>query len=243
MARVLDRLLEEPRPCSYLVERTASLEHRIQVEVAPLELEALLERGWRRFGPDYFRPACEGCRACVPTRVPTKTFAPSKSQRRAERACATLEQRVGSPVCDDERLALYHTWHAHRGAARGWDEATLSERTYRVQFAFPNASARELTYVDPDTGRLVGVALCDETPRAWSAIYFFYDPSWASRSLGTANVVFQIEIARRLGIPYVYLGYRVDGCRSLEYKARFRPQEHLLGLPGDDETPVWLPGS
>jgi arginine-tRNA-protein transferase len=52
LARVLDVLQEDPRPCSYLADRNASLLHRIQVDVTPLELEALLERGWRRFGPD-----------------------------------------------------------------------------------------------------------------------------------------------------------------------------------------------
>ena len=104
--------------------------------------------------------------------------------------------------------------------------------------AFPHPAAREITYVEPESGRLVGVGLCDETPRAWSAIYFFYDPAWATKSIGTANVVTQIEIARRRGIPYVYLGYQVEGCQSLAYKASFRPQEHLIGLPEPDETPA-----
>ncbi|MBL9026477.1 MAG: arginyltransferase [Myxococcales bacterium] len=238
MARVLDILQEEPRACSYLPDREASLFHRILVEVSPLELEAMLERGWRRFGPDYFRPVCESCSACVPTRIPTGTFTPSKSQRRARNACSELTARVGAPVFDQERLALYHRWHAFREAARGWDEASLSERTYRIQFAFPHPAARELTYYD-EAGRLVGVGLCDETPRAWSAIYFFYDPDWAKRSIGTANVLFQLELAARRGIPYVYLGYQVEGCRSLAYKASFLPQEQLVGYPDENEEPVW----
>lgn len=239
MARVLDVLQEEPRACSYLPDRVATLYHRIQVDVSELELEAMLERGWRRFGPDYFRPACDACTACVPTRVPTATFAPSKSQRRARNACADLMVRVGAPQFDDERLALYHAWHAHREAARGWDEASLSERSYRIQFAFPHPAAREVAYYERDSNKLVGVGLCDETPRAWSAIYFFYSPDWAARSLGTANVLFQIELAQRRGIPYVYLGYQVEGCASLIYKARFLPQEQLVGYPEADETPEW----
>lgn len=109
-----------------------------------------------------------------------------------------------------------------------------------MQFAFPHPAARELSFVDPDTGRLVGVGLCDQTERAWSAIYFFYDPAWADRSLGTANVVTQILLARELGIPHVYLGYQVEGCPSLAYKGRFRPQEHLVGWPAPDVEPVWV---
>mgnify|MGYP001200815544 CR=1 FL=1 len=236
--RTLEVVKEAPRPCSYLPDTAASLNHRILVEVSQVELSGLLERGWRRFGPDYFRPACGNCSACLPARVPTATFAPSKSQRRARTKCAELTVELASPTCDEERLALYHRWHAFREQARGWSEAELSEENYRFQFAFPHPAGRELTYRDPQ-GKLVGVALCDQTDRAWSAIYFFYDPDWANRSIGTANVVIQLEIARRLRIPHVYLGYRVDACPSLAYKALFRPQEVLIGLPADDEEPEW----
>jgi arginine-tRNA-protein transferase len=240
MARILEQIVEEPRPCSYLSDRQATLEHRIMLDVAPGELEALLERGWRRFGPDYFRPACGTCSECVPTRVPTSTFVPSKSQRRARDKCSSLELRLGPPVFDDERLALYHVWHEFREDRRGWEDAVLTERAYRLQFAFPHPAARELTFHEPG-GRLVGVALSDETPRAWSAIYFYYHPDWAKASIGTANVVFQIELARRHGIPNVYLGYRVAGCASLAYKGSFGPQERLVGWPEPDEEPVWEP--
>lgn len=239
MARLLDVIQEEPRECSYLADRLATLEHRIMVDVTPAELERLLEHGWRRFGVDYFRPACAGCSACIPTRVPTASFTPSKSQRRARKACASLEVQLGPPRFDDERLALYHRWHRYREGQRGWEEADLSERSYRLQFAFPHPAARELAYIDAATGKLVGVALSDETERAWSAIYFFYDPEWADRSIGTANVVIQIAVARAKKIPYVYLGYRVAACASLAYKLRFQPQEALVGWPGDDEAPEW----
>jgi len=232
-------LVEEPRDCSYLDDRYATLEHKIQVDVTPPELEAMLERGWRRFGPDYFRPACRDCSECVPTRVPVAAFHPSKSQRRAARGLDDFVIRVGPPRFDDERLSLYHAWHASREGARGWDAAFLTEKAYRIQFTFPHPAAREITFTDPSTGRLVGVGLCDETPHAWSAIYFFYDPTFARASLGTMNVLAQLRIAERRGIPHVYLGYRVEACASLAYKANYRPQERLVGWPEMDEAPVW----
>lgn len=237
--RILEVLKEEPRPCSYLPERPATLEHRIMLDVTPLELESLLERGWRRFGPDYFRPSCPNCSQCVPTRVPTATFQPSKSQRRAKKKCAHFSVQIAAPRFDEERLELYHRWHGQREVIRGWDEAELSERSYRLQFTFPHPAAREISFRDPTSNRLVGVGLCDETPHAWSAIYFFYDPEYAHLSLGTANVVTQIENARNHGIPYVYLGYCVESCPSLAYKATFRPQQRLVGWPNDDEEPRW----
>jgi arginine-tRNA-protein transferase len=239
MARQLEHLVEEPRPCSYLEDRSATLEHRILLDVTLEETEALLVRGWRRFGPDYFRPRCAPCSLCVPTRIPVERFEPSKSQRRARDKCKELEIRIGPPRFDEERLALYHAWHAHREEARGWSEAHLDERSYRIQFSMPHPAAREIAYVDPSTGRLVGLALSDLTPRSMSALYFFYDPAWSKRSIGTANVVSQVAIARRFGRQHLYLGYRVDACPSLAYKATFRPQERLVGWPELDEEPVW----
>ena len=240
MARQVRHLIEAPRACSYLPEESAQLEHRVLLDVGPEELTHLLERGWRRFGPDYFRPACRACSKCLPTRVPTTTFAPSKSQRRAARKCATLVTAIGTPTVDQERLDLYAAWHATREEVRGWKESGIDEETYRFQFAFAHPSAREITYRDPETGALVGVALSDEAPNAWSAIYFFYAPSWASRSIGVANVLFQIETARARGIEHLYLGYCVLACESLAYKASFNPQERLSGWPRLDEEPKWI---
>jgi leucyl-tRNA---protein transferase len=243
VARLLHRLLEAPRPCSYLPDRPAALEHQVLVDVGPEELEGLLLRGWRRFGPQYFRPACGACSECVPTRVPTASFVPTKSQRRARKACADLVRRVGVPRVTEERLALYHLWHASREEARDWSPSPLDARTYAMQFAFPHPAARELTYYEGDgpDARLVGVGICDETPTAWSAVYFFYHPDWAKRSLGVANVLFQIELARAKKLAHVYLGYRIDASASMKYKAQFQPQERLIGWPSPDETAVWSP--
>lgn len=243
MARQLEHLVEEPRPCSYLADRSATLEHRVLLGVTALETEALLVRGWRRFGPDYFRPQCEGCSSCIPTRVVVSDFMPSKSQRRAGAKCEGLEVDVGPPQCDEERIELYHAWHEARERDRGWEGARLDERSYRLQFAMPHPAALEFRYVDPTTNRLVGIALADRTPHCLSAIYFFYDPEWAKASIGTANVLFHIDLARKLDIPHVYLGYRVEDCPSLAYKGSFRPQERLVGWPTFDEEPLWVPVS
>lgn len=244
MARLLEHFVEAPRECSYLPTEIAALEHRVMLEVSPDEWDVLMVRGWRRFGPVYFRPACLGCLECVSLRVPTATFTPSRSQRRAKKACEGLRVTVGVPQVDAERLALYRSWHGMRETSRGWGHSPLDEDGYFTQFAFPHPCVREVAYWDDNAGptpKLVGVGLCDETPRGWSAIYFFYDPAYADRSLGTYNVLFQIEHAKQRGIPHVYLGYRVAGCQSLKYKASFRPHEVLVGRPGLGEEPRWTP--
>lgn len=237
VARVLDVLTEAPRPCSYLDDRTASLFHRILVDVEPWELEAMLSRGWRRFGPDYFRPVCGTCVECVPTRIPLATFEASRSQKRAAKNAQRLRREYGPPRCDDARLQLYEKWHRQRELARGWEASWLGERSYRAQFAFPHPSARELAFYDGE--RLVGVSLCDETPAALSAIYFFFDPDYAKGSPGVGNVMSLVELGLQRGKQHLYLGFTVEACASLRYKASFQPREILIGSPGDDELAQW----
>jgi|HubBroStandDraft_6_1064221.scaffolds.fasta_scaffold268592_3 arginyl-tRNA--protein-N-Asp/Glu arginylyltransferase len=241
MSRTLRQFVEPPRTCSYLADQAASLEHRLMLDVGPAELDALLERGWRRFGPDYFRPSCAACDACVPTRIVAGEFSPSKSQRRARRHVAGLRAMVGPPVVDEERIALYHAWHAEREGARAWAPSELDAREYALQFAFPHPCAREVAYHDDEAGgRLAAIAICDETPRGWSLVYCFYDPAYRDRSLGTANVVVGVQIAAERGLPYVYLGYAVAACPSLRYKSTFNPREVLVGRPGPREAPRWV---
>lgn len=241
MARLIQRIVEPPRPCSYLPDRAASLDLRVLSDVSPDELEAMLARGWRRFGAVYFRPACSACEECITLRIPTDAFAPSKSQRRAMKNAARLSRIVGPPIVDRERLELYRRWHVAREEERGWEPSDLDAERYAFDFAFPHPSVREVTFREPGTGRLVGVGICDETERAMSAVYFFWDPEHAPPSLGIANVVRLVEDARALGKEHVYLGYRVEGCASLAYKGSFRPHELLRGRPAEDERPPWTP--
>src|ERR1700722_396864 len=213
---------------------------RVMLDVTAEETDALLERGWRRFGPVYFRPACTACTECISLRVLVDAFAPGKSQRRAARTCSSLRRVVGPPVVDDARLDLYAQWHAGREDARGWEPNPQTRDRYALEFAFPHPCAREAAFYDDAAGgRLVGVGLFDATPKALSAAFFFHDPDYARLSLGTANVMALVEAARAGGKPYVYLGFRVAGCASLRYKAAFRPHELLRGRPGLDEEPSW----
>jgi arginine-tRNA-protein transferase len=239
--RLLERVVEKPHPCTYLEGPRASLEVNVMVEVTAAETEALLERGWRRFGPIYFRPACAACVECVSLRVLVDRFTPSKSQRRAARACRALRRVVGPPQVDDARLALYAKWHAAREDARGWEPNPQNRERYLLEFAFRHPCAREAAFYDDAAGgRLVGVSLFDETPHALSAAFFFFDPDYARFSLGTANVLALIDDARAAGRRHVYLGFRVLGCASLRYKGTFRPHELLRGQrPGPEESPVW----
>ena len=244
VARQLRQWVADPVTCAYLPEELASLEYRLLLDVSGAELDMLLERGWRRFGPAYFRPACARCQACVPLRIPVAQFRMSKQQRRVwnkvRDRIEVVEQR---PTVDERRLELYHQWHAAQGGKRDWPLDTLDADEYYHQFAFPHPCGRELSYWDhahSEGGkpRLIGVAITDRTPAALSAVYTYYDPAYSKFSLGTASVLFQLRAAQETGRTWVYLGYRVKGCLSSEYKARFQPHQLLVMSPSV-EPPLW----
>lgn len=241
MARQLKHFIAEPSECAYLPDRNASLEYRLLIDVNELELEHLLERGWRRFGPAYFRPACLGCRECVPLRVPVQRFRRSKQQRRVWNRGVRFRTEVCEPRVDSERLELYDRWHAERAFARGWSNDEIDPEQYFHQFAYPHPCIREYSLRDTEDGdRLVAVAIVDETPGALSAVYTFHDPEYRRFSLGTLSILRQLEQAALRDKRYVYLGYRVLGCPSSEYKARFLPHELMTAWVGFDAEPRWV---
>jgi len=227
-------------PCAYLPGRPAMLDVRLLTEVSPEETEHLVERGWRRFGPEYFRPICKGCEECVSLRVAVRDFRVTKSQRRVARKCEAVMVEIGTPRADAERVALYRKWHAAREKACGWQENPLDEEGYRRQFCFPQVCGREMCY--RIGGRLAGVGLIDEMPGSISSTYFFFDPDFGRLSLGVYSALCEISLAVQLGKEFVYFGYRVMGCKSLIYKSGFRPHELLIGRPGEGEGTEWVGG-
>lgn len=237
--RLLQHRITGPEPCPYLPGFSSTTETLLMTGVSAAELEGLLERGWRRFGPVYFRPVCGGCDACVSVRVPTQGFLPSPNLKRVLRRAAGVRTEVGVPLLDEARLSLYRRWHASREQERGWKPDRIGPESYSMQFCFPHSAAREFSYwLD---GELVGVGIADETPRSISAVYCYHDPGRAQLSLGTLNVLRTIEYARERGLAHVYLGYCVEGCPSLRYKARFGPQERLASRVERGEAPLWVP--
>jgi arginine-tRNA-protein transferase len=189
---------------------------------------ARMNAGWRRFGPILFRPECPECRMCRSLRVPVETFRPTKSQRRAwKRNVGELQLRVGDPVVTDARQALFDRFRQHGHETKGWTSA--SGQVGMELFVRNPFKTEEWTYSLGD--RLLAAGYVDVLPEGLSAIYFFWEPSEARRSLGTYNILRMIAEAKARGLRHVYLGYYVQGCRSLEYKARFSPHE-ILGSDG-----------
>jgi arginine-tRNA-protein transferase len=182
-----------------------------------------MRQGWRRFGYVIFSPQCPACTMCQPSRVPVATFRASDSQRRAwKKNDGAVTLRVGTPALSAERLELWAKFHQYGHETKGWPSPAGNDPGMLLRNPF---RTEEWTYYLGD--RLIGVGYVDALPEGLSAIYFYYDPEERHRSLGTFNVLSMIAAASNRGLPHVYLGYYVAGCRSMEYKARFQPNELL----------------
>jgi arginine-tRNA-protein transferase len=223
----LIRFTAPPSPCGYLHDRNWSLEYEHVASASPAEYMRRMREGWRRFGHTLFRPQCPSCTACHSLRVLVDRFRPDRSQRRARKANdSAVELRIGEPRVTRSRLALYDRYHAFQSDLKGWPQHPAKDPdSYRESFVDNPFPIEEWCYYLGDV--LVGVGYVDVLPEGLSAIYFYYDPQQRQRSLGTWNVLRVIEEAGRRRLPHVYLGYFVAGCRSLEYKARFAPNEAL----------------
>jgi arginine-tRNA-protein transferase len=230
-----------PSPCGYLSERQWSLEYRYVGALTSAEYLQCMVEGWRRFGTMLFRPACEACSACRPLRVLAERFQPDRSQRRCRKANeGIVELRIGRPSVNRAKLALYDRYHAHQTDAKGWPQHPAKDaESYVSSFVDQPFRVEEWCYYLED--RLVAVGYVDhlqdqpsglaDDARGLSAIYFFWDPCHRERSLGTWNVLCLIAEAVRRRLPYVYLGYYVEGCPSMSYKPRFIPNQ-IRGLDG-----------
>ncbi|WP_414471190.1 arginyltransferase [Microvirga sp. M2] len=196
--------------------------------------EILTQGGFRRSQTIAYRPACDTCRACVSVRVLTGEFETSGNLRRVLRNNADL---IGNEMANrpsSEQYALFRRYVDARHADGGMADMSVLDYSMMVEDSHVDTLLIEYRRRGIDsgiTGRgegdLIAVALTDVMSDGLSMVYSFYDPDRQDRSLGTFMILDHIRRARAKGLPYLYLGYWVEGSKKMGYKARFTPQERL----------------
>jgi arginine-tRNA-protein transferase len=217
--------LTPPHPCSYLDDRTARtlfLDPRDVVTASTYG--ALTQAGFRRSGGHLYRPYCDGCSACVPTRVPVENFRWSRRFRRIQRLNANVTISLREAVYLDRYYELYASYITARHADGDMYPPNVDQFRSFLLSSWSNSAF----LVFEERGKLIGVAVTDRVPDGLSAIYTFYDPAFHKRSLGVFAVLSQIEHCRLNGLPYLYLGYWVRDSQKMRYKIDYRPIELLV---------------
>jgi len=212
-----------PLPCPYLPGR---MERRVVTELVGRDVvalhDALSMAGFRRSHGIVYAPACIGCTACVPVRVIAGAFSRDRSHRRVWNANADLAIKVKNATATKEQYALFSLYqHARHG---GGDMAKMDYADYQALIEDTPVDTAVAEFRDPD-GRLVAACLMDRVESGLSAVYSFFEPNLSARSLGTYMILWLIERARAEGRSYVYLGFWIEGCSKMSYKAKFRPLE------------------
>jgi len=224
-----------PQPCPYLAGRFERklFTHLTHDKPAAL-IDNLLKGGFRRSQNIAYMPYCDGCQACVSVRVVTSEFAPSRSLRRVAEANRDLVARRLEATPTSEQYSLFRAYIDARHADGGMADMTVLDYAMMVEDSIIDTFVTEYR-LRPQPGspagkeRLLAVALCDRLSDGISMVYSFYDPDLPKRGLGTYMILEHIAYAQRLGVPYLYLGYWIQGSPKMGYKKRFQPQEHLTG--------------
>jgi arginine-tRNA-protein transferase len=211
--------------CSYLPKRQANTLFLDPRETITANIyQTLTEAGFRRSGSHLYRPHCEGCQACVPTRIPVAEFRPKRRQRRVLAKNQDLTLRINPATYDPEYYDLYARYISARHGDGDMYPPNIDQ--FR-SFLLSQWSATSFLclYRDED---LLAVAVTDEQQHSMSAIYTFFDPDYPGRSLGVMSILKQIELCQSLGLSHVYLGYWIRDAEKMRYKTEYRPVELFI---------------
>jgi arginine-tRNA-protein transferase len=223
-------------PCPYLPDRVERkvFTHLINTDACRLH-NTLTQSGFRRSQNIAYRPACDGCSACVSVRVPVATFKPTRGFRRIMQRNKDLQTLIVPAKANSEHYALFRDYIYERHDDGGMADMSMTDFSSMIEESYVDTRLVEyrlagdisLSGPFPPRGPLIATALTDVMEDGLSMIYSYYDTSQAARSLGTFMILDHIARSKAMGLPYVYLGYWVNGSHKMDYKSRFLPQERL----------------
>ncbi|WP_075187966.1 arginyltransferase [Teredinibacter haidensis] len=215
-----------PHSCSYLPDKDATTVFIDPIAEIDADIYSELSRyGFRRSGSNIYRPHCDECQACVPIRLIVDDFKPNRSQRRCIKANTDLAITTVESISTEEHYSLYETYINERHA-----DGDMYPASYEQYSDFLTAEwgvTRFIEMRDQDA-KLVAVAVTDRLDHGLSAAYTFFDPALTNRSLGTFGILYQIQLARELQLPFAYLGYWIRKCQKMNYKTQYQPYQVLI---------------
>jgi len=216
--------ITRPQECHYLPGRQATL--LVADPTAPMthaHFSRLVRNGFRRSGIHLYRPVCRDCDECRPLRVPVADYQPNRLQRRIWRHNPDLAVTHIDPPPRQEHFALYARYICRRHADGSMFPPVAEDLRSLIGPPWARTQITGFTL----GGRLVAVAVNDAVTDGMSAVYSFFEPDLARRSLGKFMILWQLEQLRQGRGVYFYLGFTVRDCPKMDYKEEFRPHEIL----------------
>ena len=215
----LDLYLTPSQQCSYLPERRSrSLFVDPNAVLHPQLYAQLMVAGFRRSGSHVYTPFCENCTACIPLRLPVDLFKPNRSQQRTFHSNRDLSIRRVSEITD-EQVQLYRKYMDFRHRYSPMAKYQLKEYREFMQADWCDTLFPEFRL----NSQLLAVAVTDQVPGSLSAVYTYYDPDHAKRALGVHAILSQVELAKQLGLDWLYLGFWIPDCAKMNYKVSYLP--------------------
>ena len=218
-----------PYACGYLPGKLAQSliatpHHLVDANI----YSGLIQQGFRRSGKFAYRPHCETCNACVPTRIILDKFAPTRSQKRAFKQHRNLRAHIMPLGFHQQHFALYASYQQARHAEpENFNQDKDEAEQYRQFLCQSNVESLMVEFRDANNALKI-VSVVDVVNDGVSAVYTFYDTSESKASLGTYSIMWQTEWTKILGLPYLYLGYWIATSEKMAYKQAFKPQQKLI---------------
>ena len=219
--------------CGYLPNKLAQSliatpQHLINANI----YSGLIQQGFRRSGQFAYRPHCETCRECVPVRVLLKNFTPNRGEKRAYKQHQNLTTTILPIAYHEAHYTLYAAYqvarHANAESEQDSERDTEVEKVEQYKSFLCQTNVESVMVEFRENDQLKMVSVIDIVRDGISAVYTFYDTSDAHASLGTYNVLWQIEWAKSLSFHYLYLGYWIKDSKKMAYKQNYKPLELLI---------------
>jgi arginine-tRNA-protein transferase len=217
--------LTSKQPCSYLDHRDAQFLYAYPSKQLNNKIYSqLITQGFRRSGHDIYKPYCQACIACVPSRINTSNFKANRTQKRCLKKNIDIKAIIKPPIFNTSHYELFLNYQLHRHS-----EGDMAHASPAHYLDFFNSEWCNTIFVEffIDT-QLAAVAIIDQLDNAWSAVYSFFDPKFSERSLGVYIVLWQIEQLQHRQLTFLYLGFWIKECKKMNYKSNFKPIELLI---------------
>ena len=214
-----------PETCGYLPERQSiSAFANPYMDMDVNTYNELIQFGFRRSGGYLYRPHCPDCKACISLRVPVNEYQLSRNDKRTLKKNSDLSMETLDAKYSDEHYKLYHRYINSRHKGGSMENPSKSDYHRFLICDWADTTFLEFRYQK----KLVAVAVTDSTISGNSAVYTFFDPDHEARSLGHYAILKQIEYTEENALPYLYLGYWIEDCDKMKYKARYKPAEGFM---------------